>query len=169
MAIAATLGACGRGDGARGSSSASSSRPAAAAVASPVRFEDVTAAAGIRFSHVFGGAAFDNIVKSVGGGVAVLDYDGDGWMDLYFVNGGADPEITGDWKPAQTPRAALYRNRHDGTFEDVTRRPGWATRARTGSGPRPPTSTGTAAPTSTSATTGRTASTTTAATGPSRT
>ena len=99
---------------------AAAGTPPSAARTASIRFEDVTAAAGITFRHDFGGSKFDNIVKSVGSGVAVLDYDGDGRMDLYFAGGGYDPEVTGDAKPAGAPpAAALYRNNGDGTFSDV--------------------------------------------------
>lgn len=108
------LAACDRGEGGGAQS------PQAEAPHSGIRFDDVTAASGITFRRTFGGGEFDNIVKSVGGGIAVLDADGDGWMDLYFVNGGHDPEVTGDAKPEAGVRSALWRNRTDGTFEDVT-------------------------------------------------
>src|SRR5262245_40221403 len=124
VALAGAPG-CDRGD----AGDASSTAPTAAGRRDAIRFEDVTEATGIRFSRTFGGGAFDNIVKATGGGVAVLDEDGDGWMDLYFTNGGLDPDVTGDAKPAAgatAPRSALWRNRGDGTFEDVTERAGVA-------------------------------------------
>jgi len=123
--LLATVALSGCGDRDAPRAPASASTPVGAS--SAIRFEDVTAASGIRFTHTFGGGAFDNIVKSVGGGIAVLDYDGDGRMDLYFVNGGYDADVTGAEKPAgAAPRAALYRNRADGTFEDVTEKAGVA-------------------------------------------
>jgi hypothetical protein len=54
--------------------------------------------------------------ESMGPGVAIFDYDNDGWMDLYFVNSGA----CDFFQPKQPLRNALYRNNHDGTFTDVT-------------------------------------------------
>lgn len=58
------------------------------------------------------------LVESVGGGLAVLDYNNDGWMDLYFVTGGTiESERAG--RGTQYP-GALYRNNHNGTFTDVT-------------------------------------------------
>ncbi len=123
LLVAATLAGCGDRDATHAPAGSATGAPST----SPIRFEDATAGSGIRFTHSFGGTAFDNIVKSVGAGVAVLDYDGDGRMDLYFVNGGRDPEVTGGETPEGTPPgAALYRNRGDGTFEDVTRKAGVA-------------------------------------------
>ncbi len=125
----ASLIACGHDEG-YGAPAGKAPSKAARGIA----FEDVTAASGIRFSRTFGGHEFDNIVKSVGGGVAVLDADGDGWMDLYFVNGGFDPDVTGTAKAEGNPRAALWRNRHDGTFEDVTEKAGVANEGAYGFG-----------------------------------
>jgi len=82
---------------------------------SPIRFEDVTASAGIQFTHDRGASDRRYMVEIAGGGVIVLDYDGDGLPDLYFVNGAPLPGSTG---PA--PGNALYRNRGDRTFVDVT-------------------------------------------------
>lgn len=58
------------------------------------------------------------LVESVGGGLAVLDYNNDGWMDLYVVNGGTIE--TARAGPSLRLPGALYRNNHDGTFADVT-------------------------------------------------
>ncbi len=91
----------------------------------PISFQRVTEKAGITFRHASGGAAKDYIVESKGGGVAILDYDGDGWLDIYFVNGSNWEFLGKDHPPsAQVPRNALYRNKGDGTFEDVTARSG---------------------------------------------
>jgi enediyne biosynthesis protein E4 len=54
--------------------------------------------------------------ESLGPGVAIFDYDNDGWMDIYFVNSGPSDFF----QPKQPLRNALYRNNHDGTFSDVT-------------------------------------------------
>ena len=93
---------------------------AAAAVAvtaadAPITFTDATDAAGIRFSHTSGAFGRKYLPETMGSGVAWLDADGDGWQDLLFVNAKA-------WPGRAAPRAtqALYRNRHDGTFADVT-------------------------------------------------
>jgi hypothetical protein len=81
-----------------------------------VRFADVTRESGVAgFRHVSGGAAKNYIIETTGSGVALLDFDGDGWLDVYLVNGG-----TLDPSPADVPKAALFRNNGDRTFRDVT-------------------------------------------------
>ena len=83
---------------------------------------DVAGKAGIKFTHV---ADPDKkyIVESMGGGVLVLDYDRDGWPDIYFTNA---PTVAMALKK-QPARGALYHNNHDGTFTDVTDKAGVAT------------------------------------------
>lgn len=85
-------------------------RPAA------LNFVDATGPAGIRFRHTHGGAGKKLMPETVGSGCAWLDYDGDGWQDLLFVNCKPLPGTP----PQGKPTAALYRNRGDGTFEDRT-------------------------------------------------
>jgi enediyne biosynthesis protein E4 len=82
-----------------------------------VRFTDVTAAAGIHFRHFNGATGQKLLPETMGSGVAVIDYDRDGHQDLLFVNGRSWP---GDPSPAKAPTLALYRNKGNGTFEDVT-------------------------------------------------
>lgn len=88
------------------------------------QFEDVTQRAGIDFVHHFAHRRIANILLSNGAGGAVFDYDNDGWVDLYLVNWGPLEGVTA--APARTPREPnrLYRNRGDGTFEDVTAKAG---------------------------------------------
>ncbi|NIN09820.1 MAG: CRTAC1 family protein, partial [Gemmatimonadales bacterium] len=95
--------------------------PVAACVReSPVVFTDVTDQAGIDFRYTFGDYTYENILESSGSGVTVLDYDGDGDLDLYMLNGTylegiSDPEGR---VFADTPNQ-LYRNNGDGTFAEV--------------------------------------------------
>ncbi len=89
-------------------------------------FEDVTEKAGIKFVHQFCDSRIANILESNGAGGCWLDYDGDGLMDLFLVNSGPLDGVT-----HHTPGTArwpnrLYRNRGDGTFEDVTEKAGLA-------------------------------------------
>jgi len=84
-------------------------------------FEDVTAKAGIDFHLDAGNAAEWLILESNSAGVIVIDYDNDGWPDLYFVNGSSIARLGAHEK---SPGNRLYRNNHDGTFTDVTARAG---------------------------------------------
>jgi enediyne biosynthesis protein E4 len=79
------------------------------------QLEDVTAAAGIKFRHA-SDPSKKYIVESMGGGVILIDYDNDGWPDIYFTNG---PSVASAIKGEKT-LGALYHNNHDGTFTDVT-------------------------------------------------
>ena len=101
----------------------------------PVTLVDVAEPAGLREVSVYGGVDQKRfIIETNGAGVALLDYDNDGWLDALVLSGtrlkeGARSDI--DWPPGQAPTNRLYRNRRDGTFEDVTdraglRRTGWA-------------------------------------------
>jgi len=83
----------------------------------PVRFTNITRAAGVDFVHVNGAYGERLLPETMGGGVAFLDYDNDGLQDLLFVNSGTWPWHTED---VRRPTPALYRNRGDGTFENVT-------------------------------------------------
>ena len=82
-----------------------------------VLFTDVTKLAGITFKHENGLSGRKLLPETMGGGVAVIDFDGDGLQDLLFVNSCPWPGHTGRDSTA-TPK--LYRNKGDGTFEDVT-------------------------------------------------
>ena len=79
-------------------------------------FEDVTAGAGIRFLHTSGASPDKHMAETFGSGVAWIDFDSDGFQDLFFVNG------------APGAAHALYRNNSDGTFRDVSERAGIAGR-----------------------------------------
>ena len=81
-------------------------------------FSDVAASGGLNTKTVFGGeTAKRYIVETTGGGVAFVDYDADGWLDIFLVNGSR-------LQPNVTATNHLYRNNHDGTFTDVTKRAG---------------------------------------------
>jgi len=84
----------------------------------PIVFEDATAASGIRFQHHDGATPFNYLPEVMGGGVAWIDYDRDGLPDLFLVQGGPFPPAT--QSHATEPASRLYRNRGDGSFEDVT-------------------------------------------------
>ena len=86
--------------------------------APPVQFNNVTKAAGISFVHFKGSKSTSTILEEAGPGVCVADYDGDGYMDIYFVNG-RDLYYRGI-----SARNALYHNNGDGTFADVTEKAG---------------------------------------------
>ncbi len=88
---------------------------AAQPAANKVQFTDVTAKAGIKFVHNAGKSGKKYLPETLGSGAAFFDADGDGWIDILFVNGK-------DWTPrGRHTTAALYRNNHDGTFTDITR------------------------------------------------
>ena len=90
----------------------------------PVVFADITKQAGLdRFHHKSGTPQKTTIIETPGSGVALLDYDNDGWLDIYLVNGSTVAAVKGAEPP---PRAWLLRNNHDGTFVDVTDRAGVA-------------------------------------------
>lgn len=90
------------------------------------RFTDVTQEAGIDFRHRFGDDELSNIVEGTGAGAMFFDYNGDGWLDIYFCNGSWTPGVSDNrgrqYRGQLTNR--LYRNNRDGTFTDVTREAG---------------------------------------------
>jgi hypothetical protein len=85
-----------------------------------ISLEDVTHAAGIDFRLICGDSEKKYIMESMCGGVAVLDYDNDGWMDIFLVNG----STLADVKAGKCHPSKLYHNNHDGTFTDVTAKSG---------------------------------------------
>jgi hypothetical protein len=96
--------------------------PAPAEKSAPgTRFRDITQSAGIRFVHNTGAFGKKYLPETMGPGVAFIDFDGDGWQDIFLVNGMDWP---GHLRQHSTPK--LYRNNHDGTFTDVTVRAGLA-------------------------------------------
>ncbi len=91
-----------------------------AAAPGSISFADVTRASGIDFHLTCGGKEKRYIMESMCGGVAVFDYDNDGWMDIFFVNG----STLEDARDGKCHPGKLYRNNHDGTFTDVSARAG---------------------------------------------
>ncbi len=83
------------------------------------QFEDITAKTGIHFTHT-SDPSKKYIVESMSGGVILIDYDRDGWPDIYFTNA---PTVEMAIK-GQKSQGALYHNNHDGTFTDVTAKSG---------------------------------------------
>ena len=96
---------------------------AAAPAAGPIVFEEIAERAGVRFTSDNSGTSFKEQPEGLISGVAVFDYDGDGFLDLYFVNGARMPSLEKDG-PKHYNR--LYRNNHDLTFTDVTEKAGVA-------------------------------------------
>jgi enediyne biosynthesis protein E4 len=91
-------------------------------------FTDVAQEAGLTMMNVFGGVDTKKyIIETTGTGVAIFDYDNDGWPDIFIVNG---TKLEG-FPPGKAPTNHLYHNNHDGTFTDVTEKAGLA---RTGWG-----------------------------------
>jgi len=88
----------------------------------PIEFTDVTTQAGIRFKHNSGAFGKKYLPETMGSGVCFIDYDNDGWQDIFFVN-------SMDWpghKSGGKSLPALYHNNHDSTFTDVTQQAGLA-------------------------------------------
>jgi hypothetical protein len=95
-------------------------KSAPTSTAQKTSFADVTLAAGIDFHLTCGTIDKRYIMDSMCGGVAVFDYDNDGWMDIYFVDGSTIEDV----HSGKCHRGKLYRNNHDGTFRDMTAKAG---------------------------------------------
>ncbi len=88
----------------------------------PVVFENITKRAGLSgWIHKMGVPEKKFIVEANGSGVCLIDFDNDGWLDIYLVNGSTFDALDGKEPP---PQAALFRNNHDGTFTDVSAQAG---------------------------------------------
>jgi hypothetical protein len=88
----------------------------------PVIFKDVAEAAGLtKWHHTMGTPEKNYILETTGSGVGLIDYDNDGWLDIYMVNGSTFEALKGTAPP---PHAALFHNNHDGTFTDVAAKAG---------------------------------------------
>jgi len=86
----------------------------------PVFEEIPTSVSGIRWTHCAARSSQKYLPESTGPGCAFLDYDNDGWMDIYLINSGKSDFYT----PTKPLSNALYRNNRDGTFTDVTQKAG---------------------------------------------
>ena len=88
----------------------------------PIIFQDIAAKAGLStWKHTMGTAEKRYIIETNGSGVGLIDYDNDGWLDIYLVNGSTADALNGK---APAPKAALFHNNHDGTFTDVAAKAG---------------------------------------------
>jgi hypothetical protein len=88
----------------------------------PILYQDIAKKAGLTsWTHTMGTPAKDFIVETNGSGVGLIDYDNDGWLDIYLVNGSTYDALSGKTPP---PHAALFHNNHDGTFTDVAAKAG---------------------------------------------
>jgi hypothetical protein len=88
----------------------------------PVVFEDASDKAGLtHWTHKMGTPTKGYIVETKGSGIGLIDYDNDGWLDIYVVNGSTFNALDGKETP---PHAALFHNNHDGTFTDVAAKAG---------------------------------------------
>ena len=87
-----------------------------------VEFVNVAREAGLRSKTTYGGEKKNRyLLETTGCGAAFFDYDNDGWLDIFLVNG---TRFQSDWPAAQAPTNRLYKNNRDGTFTDVTVRAG---------------------------------------------
>lgn len=88
----------------------------------PIIFQNIAEKAGLaKWHHEMGTPDKKFIIETVGSGVGLLDYDHDGWLDIYLVNGSTYDAESGKATP---PHAALFHNNHDGTFTDVAAKAG---------------------------------------------
>ncbi len=96
--------------------------------ASTVKYTDITQASGLHFVHRNSSTTSKYLIEATTGGVALIDYDNDGWLDVFFVNGAKlkDPQPDGEELDKTAPEFwnRLFRNNHDGTFTDVTEKAG---------------------------------------------
>jgi len=107
------------------SSSGSPKQPSATVpAANGDYFQEIGKEIGIDFVHSIGDKELTNIVESSGAGAAFLDYDQDGFIDLYVCSGTWIKGLSSGDKPDELPHNHLYHNRGDGTFEDVTKKAG---------------------------------------------
>jgi enediyne biosynthesis protein E4 len=88
----------------------------------PIIFQDIAAKAGLTsWKHTMGSPDKHFIIETNGSGVGLIDYDNDGWLDIYLVNGSTAEALAGK---TPSPKAALFHNNHDGTFTNVADKAG---------------------------------------------
>ncbi|MBM4355448.1 MAG: CRTAC1 family protein [Deltaproteobacteria bacterium] len=137
-AVALLATACGKpapveeGKAAQSAKEGAPEQPAAEGTVGPaatpsigVTLVDVTAASGIAWKHSYGDDHLSSILEDTGSGLAWIDFDRDGWLDLYLLSGTHIPGVTAVDPKKEKPvpgRSTLWRNKGDGTFEDVTNR-----------------------------------------------
>src|SRR5690242_8830460 len=95
----------------------------AASSPGPIQFEEIAAKSGLDFVSNSSPTPNKNQPETMLAGIALLDYDNDGYLDVYLVNGAAIPSLQ---KESARYWNRLYRNNHDGTFTDVTAQAGVA-------------------------------------------
>ena len=98
--------------------------PAQVRGSDPLQFTDVAGKSGLRFRHTFGAKRLENILMTTGSGCALFDYDNDGWLDAFMVNG-TFLDREGHLVADKATHHALFHNRGDGTFERVTKAAGF--------------------------------------------
>jgi len=107
-----------------------SSDPSATSTPAPAKFTDITAALGINFEYLASHTPKKYLIETMGSGVALFDYDNDGRLDIFVVNGAplSDPTPKGTVPQKSGPKYwnRLYHQKSDGTFEDVTEKAGLA-------------------------------------------
>jgi hypothetical protein len=87
-------------------------------------YQEIGQEIGLDFVHSIGDDDLTNIIQSDGGGAAFLDFDQDGYIDIYACSGTWLEGVSKSEKPAELPGNHLYHNRGDGTFEDITKKAG---------------------------------------------
>ena len=102
--------------------------PASKSLNSPYKFVEVQDKAGVHFQFRNSATPNKYLIETMGGGVAIFDYDNDGWPDIFFVNGARLNNPQSDSEPLDKSAPEywnrLFRNNHDGTFQDVTEKAG---------------------------------------------
>src|SRR5437660_1368307 len=88
----------------------------------PVQFVNVAREAGLTTKTIFGGEKRNRfLLETTGCGAAFIDFDNDGWLDIFLVNG---TRFESNYAPGQAPVSRLYKNNRDGTFTDITSKAG---------------------------------------------